>query len=125
MFSIPSSVRVFAYAQPTDMRKSFDGLAAIVTNEFSKDPFNGDCFVFFNRPLDRCKILLWDRDGYVIWSQRLERGRFQRPLDVTNGLSIEIDTTTLNMILGGADLKTGQRRPRYQRPREPSAQQTD
>ena len=54
------------------MRKSFDGLAAIVTNEFSKDPFNGGCFVFFNRPLDRCKILLWDRDSYVIWSNRLE-----------------------------------------------------
>ena len=61
MFSIPSSVRVFAYAEPTDMRKSFDGLAAIVTNAFSKDPFNGDYFVFFNRSLDRCKILLWDR----------------------------------------------------------------
>jgi hypothetical protein len=68
--------------------------------------------------------LLWDRDRFVIWAKRLEHGRFQRPLHAADGPSIEIDTTTLNMILGGADLKTGQRRQRYQRPRESSAQQT-
>jgi hypothetical protein len=74
--------------------------------------------------LDRCKILLWDRDGFVIWAERLDYGCFQRPLHAADGPSIEIDTTTWNMILGGADLKTGQRRQRYQRPRESSAQQT-
>jgi transposase len=97
------------------MRKSFDGLHAIVTNEFTMDVLNGDYFVFFNRSLDRCKILMWDRDGLVVWAKRLERGRFQRPLEQASGLSIEIDATTLSMILGGADLKTGQRRQRYQR----------
>jgi len=96
------------------MRRSFDGLHSIVTNEFVMDVLQGDYFVFFNRALDRCKILMWDRDGLVVWAKRLESGRFQRPLDSTNGLSIEIDATTLSMILGGADLKTGQRRKRYQ-----------
>jgi hypothetical protein len=80
--------------------------------------------VFFSRSLDRCKILLWDRDRFVTWAQRFEHGRFQRPLHAADGLSIEIDTTTWNMPLGGADLKTGQRRQRYQRPRESSTQQT-
>lgn len=115
MISVPSAVRIFAYALPTDMRKSFDGLHAIVTNEFGMDVMRGDYFVFFNRALDRCKILMWDRDGLVVWAKRLERGCFQRPLESADALSIEIDVTTLSMILGGADLKTGQRRKRYQR----------
>lgn len=115
MLNAPAAVRIFVYALPTDMRKSFDGLLAIVTNEFTMNVLNGDYFVFFNRSRDRCKILMWDRDGLVVWAKRLERGRFQRPLDAANGLSIEIDATTLSMILGGADLRTGQRRQRYQR----------
>lgn len=118
MISAPSAVRIFAYALPTDMRKSFDGLHAIVTNEFTMDVMGGDYFVFFNRSLDRCKILMWDRDGLVVWAKRLERGCFQRPLDAANGLSIEIDATTLSMILGGADLRNGKRRQRYQRDAE-------
>lgn len=113
MINVPAAVRIFAYALPCDMRKSFDGLHGIVTNEFSMDVLRGDYFVFFNRSLNRCKILMWDRDGLVVWAKRLEQGCFQRPLDATNGLSIEIDATTLSMILGGADLKTGQRRKRY------------
>ena len=115
MINVPSAVRIFSYALPTDMRKSFDGLHAIVTHEFAVDVLRGDYFVFFNCALDRCKILMWDRDGLVVWAKRLERGSFQRPLDPAGGLSIEIDATTLSMILGGADLKTGQRRKRYQR----------
>lgn len=115
MISVPSAVRIFVYTVPTDMRKNFDGLHAIVTHAFSVDVLRGDYFVFFNRARDRCKILLWDHDGLVVWAKRLERGCFQRPLDQANGVSVEIDATTLSMILGGADLKTGQRRKRYQR----------
>lgn len=114
MISAPSAVRIFTYALPTDMRKSFDGLHSIVANEFTMDVLKGDYFVFFNRALDRCKILLWDRDGLVVWAKRLEKGYFQRPIDSADGVSIEIDATTLSMILGGADLNTGRRRKRYQ-----------
>ena len=113
MISVASAVRIFVHSLPVDMRKSFDGLHSIVTNEFAMDVFKGDYFVFFNRALDRCKILMWDRDGLVVWAKRLERGCFQRPLEPASGLSIEIDATTLSMILGGADLRTGQRRKRY------------
>lgn len=115
MISVPSAVRIFVNAVPTDMRKSFDGLHAIVTNEFGMDVFAGDYFVFFNGSLDRCKILTWDRDGLVVWAKRLEHGGFQRPLDPASGTAIEIDATTLSMILGGADLRTGKRRKRYKK----------
>jgi len=97
------------------MRKSFDGLYAIVKHSFAKDVFQGDYFVFLNRVRDRCKVLYWDRDGLVVWAKRLERGSFQLPA-VTDAasLSMEVDSTTLAMILGGVDLHTGRRRKRYQ-----------
>jgi len=115
MLSLSPAVRIFVHALPTDMRKSFDGLYAIVTHAFAKDVFQGDYFVFLNRARDRCKILYWDRDGLVVWAKRLERGSFQLPA-VTDAasLSIEVDSTTLAMILGGVDLHTGRRRKRYQ-----------
>jgi transposase len=115
MLSLSPAVRIFVHALPTDMRNSFDGLSAIVTHTFGKDVLRGDYFVFLNRPQNRCKILFWDRDGLVVWAKRLERGSFQRPRDVASqSLAIEVDSTTLAMILGGVDLDTGKRRKRYQ-----------
>ena len=115
MLSISPAVRIFVHALPTDMRKSFDGLYAVVKQAFAKDVLEGDYFVFLNRSRDRCKILYWDRDGLVVWAKRLERGSFQLP-GVTDAasLTVEVDSTTLAMILGGVDLSTGQRRKRYQ-----------
>lgn len=115
MLSISPAVRIFVHALPTDMRKSFDGLYAIVQHAFAKDVFQGDYFVFLNRCRDRCKILYWDRDGLVVWAKRLERGSFQLPggTDAAS-LTVEVDSTTLAMILGGVDLHTAQRRKRYQ-----------
>ena len=115
MLSISPAVRIFVHALPTDMRKSFDGLYAIVQHAFAKDVFHGDYFVFLNRSRDRCKILYWDRDGLVVWAKRLERGCFQLPggADAASQ-TIEVDSTTLAMILGGVDLHTAQRRKRYQ-----------
>lgn len=72
MLSISPAVRIFVHALPTDMRKHFDGLSAIVTHAFGKDVLRGDYFVFLNRSCDRCKILFWDRDGLVVWAKKLE-----------------------------------------------------
>lgn len=114
MISLSATARIFVHAVPTDMRKSFDGLCGIVKCEFRKDIFDGDYFVFFNRVLDRCKILLWDRDGLILIYRRLEQGRFQRPShDRLNGTTIEIDATTLTLILSGVDLNTVKRRKRF------------
>jgi len=115
MLSLSPAIRIFVHALPTDMRKHFDGLSAIVTHTLGMDVLRGDYFVFLNRSCNRCKILLWDRDGLVVWAKRLERGRFQLPggRDAAS-LVIEIDCVTLAMMIGGVDLDSAKRRKRYQ-----------
>ena len=114
MFSLSSQSRVFIHALPTDMRKSFDALCGIVKGDFQKDIMQGDYFVFFNRVLDRCKILMWERDGLLLVYKRLGRGRFQRVPCEGQGLAIEVDLTTLTLILSGIDLDSVKRRQRFQ-----------
>jgi hypothetical protein len=70
MLSLSPAVRIFVHALPTDMRKHFDGLSSIVTHSFGMDVLGGDYFVFLNRAKNRCKILLWDRDGLVVWAKK-------------------------------------------------------
>jgi transposase len=114
MLSLSPAIRIFVHALPTDMRKSFDGLSAIVVHSFGMDVLRGDYFVFVNRSHNRCKILFWDRDGLVVWAKRLERGCFQLPPggDAAS-LAIEVDAVTLAMMIGGVDLGTAKRRKRY------------
>jgi transposase len=114
MLSLSPAIRIFVHALPTDMRKHFDGLSAIVAHSFGMDVLRGDYFVFVNRSRNRCKILFWDRDGLVVWAKRLERGCFQLPggRDATS-LTIEVDAVTLAMMIGGVDLDTAKRRKRY------------
>lgn len=116
MLSLSSSIRIFVCATPTDMRKQFDGLRALVTHSLGQDVMTGDYFVFINRAKNRCKVLCWDRDGFALWAKRLERGRFQLPACDPQTEATEIDATTLAMMLGGVDLQSARRRKRYQIP---------
>lgn len=75
MIGMGSPSRIFLYRGSVDMRKGFDGLAGIVRGELGDDPMNGTLFVFLNRPRNMVKALYWDRDGFALWSKRLERGR--------------------------------------------------
>ena len=107
--------KIYLYAKPADMRKSFNGLHAIVAAEFGRDIRAGDVFVFLNRRLDRIKLIHWDRDGLAIWMKRLERGTFQRPQAVhLTRLTVDfIDATDLALLLSGIELTSVKRRPRY------------
>lgn len=111
-----SQVRIYLYAKDVDMRKSFDGLHAIIQAEFQKDVRLGDVFLFLNRRLDRLKLLGWDRDGLAIFYKRLEKGTFQRPLLKPDSNHVELDTTELALLLTGIELKSVKRRPRYSPP---------
>jgi hypothetical protein len=66
VLSLPPSVRVFVCTAPTDMRKSFDALAALVQSVLKEDPFSGHLFTFLNRRKDKVKILYWDRSGFLL-----------------------------------------------------------
>ena len=72
MLSLPPTVRIFLCAAPADLRKSFDGLAALVRDFLGADPLSGHLFVFRNKNGDRLKLLFWDRDGLVIYYKKQE-----------------------------------------------------
>ena len=98
--------RIFAYTQPTDMRKSFQGILALVQRVFAEhDPHSGSLFVFVNRRGNYVKILSWDRTGFVLYAKRLERGRFAFPGDDD---AQELSEKTLRFILDG--IAVGRRR---------------
>lgn len=109
------AVRIWLYGQPADMRKSFDGLSALVRTKLAEDPASGQLFVFINRRRTQLKVLYFDRSGYCVWAKRLEQGRFHPP--VGNGKQ-RLEWTDLKLILEGIDLGSVRRFKRYRHPRE-------
>jgi len=115
MLTLPSAVKIFIYAQPTDMRCGFHKLAMLTESFMRQDPFSGHLFVFFNRRGDKCKILFWDRTGFVLWYKKLEEGAFEKLSPREQTAAIEVDIAKLTWILEGIDLFRARRRKRYQR----------
>jgi transposase len=97
------------------MRKSFDGLAALVTDHLQHDPLSGHLFIFSSKRRDRLKLLYYERGGYAIWYKRLEEGTFAAPQASGDGQSIEMSAEDLSLILSGIDLAGARRRRRYER----------
>ena len=116
MIHLPASVRVYLCLTPCDMRKSFDGLAALVRDYLELDAFAGHLFVFTSRRRDRVKILYWDRDGFAVWSKRLEEGTYAAPFAGSREeRRQEITAQELGALLSGIDLSQATRRKRYRR----------
>jgi transposase len=115
MMHLPASVRVYLCASACDMRKSFDGLHALVTQSMELDAFAGHLFVFGNRRRDRIKILYWDRDGFAVWAKRLEEGTYAMPFGHASEKRREITAAELGALLSGIDLSQAKRRKRYRR----------
>jgi transposase len=117
MFGFSLASRIYLYSVPTDMRRSFNGLAGMVASELHLNPQSDGAFVFVNRRRDRMKILVWDRHGFWLHYTRLEAGRFQVPpieaQDVAEGLSLSYEQ--LVMIIEGIDLTSVKRKKRYEK----------
>jgi transposase len=113
MLSLPANVRVFVAREHVDFRKGFDGLCAIVRDQFGDDPLSGHLYLFLNRKSDRLKILVWDRNGFWLLSKRLERGTFER-IEGTSA-KVEIDRARLAMLLDGIATKNSRFRRNFVR----------
>jgi transposase len=113
MIALPSGARIWIAAGVTDMRKGFDGLAALVQEALAEDPFSGQMFVFRGRRGDRVKLLWWDGDGLCLLAKRLERGRFVWP-QASSG-SVSLSAAQLSMLLEGIDWRRPERTWRPER----------
>jgi transposase len=115
VLSLPPSVRLFVATQPVDGRKGADSLMVLVRDLFGHDPLSGHLFIFFSKRCDRVRVVYWDRNGYAMWTKRLERGRF-RPTFSSDGRlgSSPIEAAELALIVEGIDLAGASRRRRWQ-----------
>lgn len=114
MLTLGLTGRIWICTAPQDGRKSFDGLQAVVTSQLGKDPLSGDLYVFRNKRGDRLKILAWQGDGFALYLRRLEKGTFRFP--AADATEVAVTATELAMILGGVELSSARRLPRYEHP---------
>ena len=113
MFSLNQDHRFYLYYQPTDMRKSFDSLSGLVTNELGRSPLSGEVFIFVNRRRNSIKLLHWEPGGFVLYYKRLEKGTLELPEINDEKKGQEISWPQLVMIIEGISLKSIQKRKRY------------
>ncbi|MDH5803520.1 MAG: IS66 family insertion sequence element accessory protein TnpB [Gammaproteobacteria bacterium] len=111
MFSLTSSHRYYFYSEPTDMRKSFDGLCGLVSGRMQLDPSNGSVYAFINKRRDRIKLLHWEAGGFTLYYKRLEKGTLELPLKDTK--SPQISWANLVMIIEGIPLEKHKKRSRF------------
>ena len=114
MLTLSPAVRIYVATGATDLRRSIDGLSALVRERFTLDPLSGHLFLFRNRRGDRLKILAWDRSGFVILYKRLEQGTFAWPTK-TDGTPVEMRSSDLWLLLSGVDVAGTRRRRWYAR----------
>jgi transposase len=102
------------YRKETDMRKGFNQLCGIVTNELGRIVTQGDAFIFINRSRTHLKILVYEQGGFTIFYRRLDHGAFEVPLFDLDAKSLQLTTDQLHFILQGISLQTIRYRKRYQ-----------
>jgi transposase len=106
----------YLYRKETDMRKSFDSLCGIVSNELGRRVVDGDIFIFINKPRTHLKLLLWERGGFTLFYRRLEQGTFEIPAFDHDAKSMQLSADQLMFMLKGISLKEISYRKTYQQP---------
>ena len=114
MFGLGSESRFLLYSQPTDMRKSFDGLSGLIENNLDRSPVSGEVFVFINKSRDKIKLLTWTAGGYLLYYKRLEAGTFELPIYDPQVGSITLSYAQMVMLVDGLSIKNVVRRKRYE-----------
>jgi transposase len=114
MLTLSPAVRIYLATGATDLRRSIDGLSALVRERFTLDPLSGHLFLFRNRRGDRLKILAWDRSGFWVLYKRLEQGTFAWPTE-TSAVPVEMRAPDLLLLLSGIDIAQTRRRRWYER----------
>lgn len=116
MLSFAGNLRVFVAVEPCDMRKSFNGLHAVVVEKLREDPTSGALFAFTNKRRNRLKLLYWDGSGLWVLAKRLEEGHFSWPQSGKNEeAKIKLVPEALSLLMDGIDMREGCRLPWYQR----------
>ena len=95
------------------MRKAFDGLCGLITEQLGMNPMSGDIFIFINRPRNRVKMLRWEEGGFVLFYKRLEKGTFESPDQPNNGRAHSLTYGELAMLITGISVKNARKRRRF------------
>lgn len=116
MLSFTGALKVYVALEPQDMRKSFNGLSAVVEQHLQNDPYEGALYLFTNKKRNRIKILYWDGTGLWVAAKRLEQGTFSWPQASQKGQTrLSLTPEALAMLTDGVDLKGAHLRPWYER----------
>lgn len=111
MLNLSDARRYFLYRDKTDMRKSFDGLCGLVRDKLHREPLSGEVFVFLSRRKNQIRLLLWEGDGFSLYSKRLEKGTFELPDSSLSCMELKCDQ--LLFILKGIKLSSVEKRKRF------------
>ena len=105
---------IWLSTEPADMRRSFDGLCALVSSHLGENPASGRWYVFVNRRRTMVKVLGFEHGGFFIWAKRLEQGLFASPGALASGrAALSLSRTELSALLEGIDITVRRRRKRY------------
>jgi len=114
MLSLSPERRIWLCTQPTDMRRSFDGLSAQVRNHLGEDPGSGCWFAFINRRRTQVKVLAFEDGGYCLWSKRLETGHFAT-LGCVGERKRTLSRVEFLALIEGVDLVIKRQRKRFKK----------
>ncbi|BBP45453.1 hypothetical protein THMIRHAS_23920 [Thiosulfatimonas sediminis] len=113
MIGLDSQARIWLCTQPTDMRKSFQGLSALVRNQLKQDPLSGHYFVFINRRKTQMKMLYFTGTGYCLWAKQLQQGQF--PVPKSNASHHALTLADLQLLIDGIEVQKYRQFKRFKR----------
>lgn len=104
MLTPDDSIKIYVQKSPVDMRKSINGLTALIVDNFSMTPQSGNVFIFYNKKRDKVKAVYWDKNGFVLHYKRLDRGRFKFSKSQEGGV-LEINQQQIQWLFAGLDFQ--------------------